>query len=337
MKGGRLIRIGEIQVRDDYPEPQITHPDQVKIRVRYAAVNADDYNAFRGVLGKVYADDALFHEMSGEIVQVGPLAAELGFRVGDRVSRNVLKGCGACPMCRKGKGNLCTELSSFGASSEYIVCNANSVVKLPDDISLEEGALYWLTATCTRCIERLAIQPGSSVLIMGGGATGLTLLQLVMKRMPSFVMLSEPFAPKRALAKKLGASIVIDPTQENILERSLEVTMGAGFDVVIDAAGTCSALENAAELLCRGGKLMLFSNYRVDEYIHLSLMDMYWKEYTIYSSYGASDSSYTGIQANTLHHFNIKVLIDRVLPLSEMQKALELYGSGSCLRLLLRI
>ena len=337
MKGGRLTRVGEIQVRDDYPEPQITRPNQVKIRVRYAAINADDYNTYRGVLGKVYRDNALFHEMSGEIVEAGPQAEELGFHIGDRVSRNVLKGCGACPMCRKGKGNLCTEVISYGASSEFLVCAANNVVKLPDSISLKEGALYWLAATCTRCVERLDSQPGSSILIMGGGATGLMLLQLVMKRMPSFVMLSEPVPPKRELAKRLGASIVIDPTRENILERSLEATMGAGFDVVIDAAGESSALENAAELLSRGGKLMLFSNYRVDEYIHLSLMDMYWKEYTVYSSYGAGDAPYTSIYANTLQHLDIKILIDRVLPLSEMQHALDLYGTGRYLRLLLQI
>lgn len=337
MRGGRMVGLRKIRIADDYPEPQIARPEEVKIRVRYAAVNSDDYNSFCGELGMLYPDGGLFHEMSGEIVELGPLAMEQGFRVGDKVSRNVLKGCGSCPQCRRGRSNLCTERSNCGASSEYLVCGVNSVVRLPAHIDLKAGALYWLVATCTRCIERLRIEPGSSVLIMGGGASGQMLLQLVMKRMPSVVMISEPVAFKRELARRMGASVVIDPGSESLAEITLEVTNGLGVDVIIDAAGVCAALDNVTGLLARGGKLMLFSNYRIREQLHVNLMDMYWKEYTIYSSYGAGDATYTGMDAHTLQYFDLNSLIARVLPLEEMQKALELYGTGKYLRILLKI
>lgn len=336
MRVGRLVQTGKIQIEEDWPEPKITRPDQVLVRVRYCGINADDYNVYRGNLGQVYSDQCLFHEMSGEIIDLGLEAAAQGLSVGDRVSRNVLTGCGCCPMCRKGLTNLCMEAISPGASAQIMVCDARTLVRLPDDVSLEDGVLYWLAATCTRCVERLDIQPGSSVLILGGGATGLMILQLVNRRMPSMVVVSEPIAAKRRLALELHADVVIDPSTDNIEEQTLELTDGLGFDVVIDACGAVGALESATDLLCRGGKLMLYSNYRIDEYLNLNLMEMYWKEFTIFSSFGARESRYTQMNATLLHHLNIHCLIDQVLPLDDMQKALEMYGTGQYLRLLIQ-
>lgn len=337
MRSGRLRKTGSIQVGDDFPEPQITQPDEVKIRVRYAAVGADDYKSFRGELGRIYNDEALFQGMSGEVVEIGAVAKNLGLQVGDRVSRNMLRGCGICPMCRKGRENLCTDGVYYGASSEYLLCHANSIVRLPEEVSMEEGALYWLTATCIRCIERLHIEAGSSVLILGGGTAGQILLQLVMKCLPSVVMLSDPIASKRLLAKRMGASIVIDPSSEDFTGRALEVTGGIGFDIAIDASGVKGALENALESLARGGKLMLFSNYGLGEYFHIDLMDLYWKEYTICTSFGADNASYTSLSGSILNRLTLFPLIDQILPLEEMQKALEMYGTRQYMQLLLKI
>lgn len=337
MRGARLLENGVVEVRDNYPEPVITDPNQVKIRVKYCAVNADDYSTYCGLLGKVYSDDGLFHEMSGEIVEAGAEAERAGFQIGQRVSRNILQGCGNCPACRSGMSNLCSERLCNGASSEYYVCNINSVVKLPDSIDYEEGSLYWLVSTCTRCIEKLDIKPGNSVLVLGGGATGIMLLQLVMKRMPSIVMVSEPIQRKRKLALQLGADIAIDPNSESLVAESLKATEGQGFDVIIDAMGVCSALANIPALLARGGKLMLFSNYGISDHLSLNLMDMYFKEVSILTSFGVSSSSYTAMTAGTLHHLNIKSIIDDILPLEEVQKALNMYGTGQYFRLLIRI
>lgn len=92
------------------------------------------------------------------------------------------------------------------------------------------------------------------MLVLGGGASGLLLLQLLKKRMPSILAVSEPGSQaKRSLAHKLGADLVIDPATERIEELILMYSDGQGFDVVIDAAGELSAIENAVGLLARGG------------------------------------------------------------------------------------
>ena len=155
--------------------------------------------------------------------------------------------------------------------------------------------------------------------------------------MPSIFAVSEPVAAKRALARSLGADLVIDPATERIEELILTHSDGQGFDAVIDAAGELSAIENAVGLLARGGTLMLFSNYKANDLLKLSLMELYWKEVTILTSFGADTSNYTADSANILRHLNIACLIDQILPLDEFQHAMQLYGSRQCLRILLKI
>ena len=152
--------------------------------------------------------------------------------------------------------------------------------------------------------------------------------------MPSILAVSEPVAAKRALARSLGADLVIDPATERIEELILMYSDGQGFDAVIDAAGELSAIENAVGLLARGGTLMLFSNYKANDLLKLSLMELYWKEVTILTSFGIDTSNYTADSANILRHLNIACLIDQILPLDEFQHAMQLYGSRQCLRIL---
>ena len=92
MKSANLVQIGKIVIDEHCPEPKLTSPEQTLVRVRYAAINADDYSAFAGYLGRVYNSQRLLHEFSGEIVALGPQAAAQGFAVGDHVGWSVTVG-----------------------------------------------------------------------------------------------------------------------------------------------------------------------------------------------------------------------------------------------------
>ncbi len=337
MKEAILTDHGKIEIHTDCPMPVIQNPEDVIIRVRYCGINADDFASYTGRLGRIYSDRRLFHEISGEIYDLGSIATSLGFAKGDRVTRDPLHGCGYCPMCRRGLPHLCSENFVPGGSAEYVLYSAKSLVHLPDEISLEKGCLFWLFATCVRCVEKTQICPGSNVLILGGGASGLVLLQLIKKKLPASVVVVEPIASKRKTALELGADIVLDPAADSIEEVTLEITNGLGFDVVIDASGTCAADENITDVLGRGGKLMLFSNYGVDEQMTINLLEMYWKEYTIYSSFGATQAYYTSLDASILKNVDINSIIDQIMPLEEMEKALNMYGTGRYKRILLKL
>lgn len=333
MKCVKLYHPGQLEIVE-VPEPAKWAEDEVKIRVRYGAINADDYNIFIGKTGQIYADFGIFHEISGEIVDLGSYSRRAGFHKGDKVAASPFLPCGSCPSCRAGKLNLCYERFGNGRLAEYVIVNHKQLFRIPKDISLEKGCLSWLAVTCTRCIEYLDLQPGKSVLILGGGSAGQILTQMAKKRMPSLLAVSEPVSSKRLLALENGADVVIDSTAENLMSRGLELTNGIGFDVIIDAAGDFLALQNSVDLLSRGSRLMIFASYDIFSRLQLNLADLYWKECSISTIYGAANASYSGVDTQVLTNLSLDPLIGKKFPIEQIGQAFEAYGSRLFTRIL---
>lgn len=336
MKSVRLDYSGHLVI-EDVPVPQLSSDSQVKIRVRYAAINADDYAMYTGRLGTRYVNAGLMHEFSGEIVETGSAAASMGLKVGDKVSGRPLISCGICHYCRTGKPNLCIEARQTGVLDEYILRDLSAVVRLPKGLSLQAGALSWLATNTLTAVERLGISAGHRVLIHGGGATGLLFLSVIKDRYPSLLVVSEPIEAKRHLALKLGADVVFNPDERKIHEQTLAYTNGLGFDYIIDAAGNAEIFKYTLDCLARGGSILLFSNYPLQEKISFTLSDIYWKEATILSAYGSRHSSFTDMNADYLVHLNLERFISRVMPAEQITEALELYGTRQELRILIEL
>lgn len=336
MRCARLYYPGRVEIID-VEEPKIRKSGDVKIRVDYGALNADDYNVFIGKQGQAYSDFGLFHEISGTIVELGKDGMKTGLDVGNRVAASPFIPCGTCPACRSGRWNLCSEMSSQGLLAEYVVLDHTRLFKIPEGVSSQEGSLTWLALNCVRCMEQLSVRPGQRILILGGGSSGQILIQLAKKHMPSLLAVSEPMQSKRTLAYQHGADVAIDSTAENLLRRSLELTEGAGFDIIIDAAGDALALQNSLSLLSRGGKLMVFASYDITSRLSLNLADLYWKESMIMAIYGASNAPYTVADTNILSHLSLKPLIGKIFPLSDLQAAFEAYGTRLYTRILVRM
>lgn len=336
MKSLRLYRPGQLEFVN-ISEPVIKSDSDVKIAVRFGAIQTDDFNIYSGKMGQTYSDFGLFHEVTGEVVEVGSRAKYMGFSVGDRVATSPFNPCGACPACRSGRLNLCSETVSDGMMAEYVVVSYRRLYKIPGEISLKDGCLTWLSLNCARCIERLEMLPGQSVLILGAGSAGQMILQMAKHRMPSLLVISDPMANKRALAKKNGADVVIDPISENLYTDSLKLTNGAGYDYIIDAAGDITELQNSIDLLSRGGKCMIFASYGVSSHLNLYLPDMYWKECQIMTQYGTAFSPYSQQDTKILTRLSLDSMIDKVYPLEDVEKAFEDYATKKYLRILVEV
>ncbi len=92
------------------------------------------------------------------------------------------------------------------------------------------------------------------------------------------VTVSDPVPEKRALALKLGAQHVIDPTKEDIVKRGMEITNGRGYDILYDVAGVPKAAPAMLELLAYGGTVVYFAVFPMDYYLPVNLYDLYAKE-----------------------------------------------------------
>ncbi|HVI42127.1 MAG TPA: alcohol dehydrogenase catalytic domain-containing protein [Anaerovoracaceae bacterium] len=270
----------------DCPEPQISQPDDVKIKISYASVCGSDLHTYKGEMDLLYGEAKqipLGHEASGVIVELGPDATNKGLKVGDKVTYYYNLHCGKCYYCRNGQEQFCLNMKiNMSAMAEYLVVNEQQVFKLPEEVDLSEAVFIEPISVCLHGIDLCRIKPGARVAISGGGGMGQILLQLAKLSGAVDLTMIEPVAGKREIALMLGASHALDPFTQNIQEEALKITNNLGFDAVIEASGSTGACQAAYDIVGRGGVLEFFAALYNPAYnFPLNLFNAFFKEITI--------------------------------------------------------
>ncbi len=322
---------------EDVPDP-ITGPNQVKVKIAYCGLCGTDPENLEGRFGlfspEVYKQSRILgHEASGIIAEVGKNIKS--YKVGQRVAMNFRSACGACYYCRNRMEHFClTAEGSSGSFAEYAVYPESAIYPLADDVSLEIGSLLEPVSVAVHAIDQARVTTGSSVAICGGGPIGLLCLEMALKAGAARTLVSEPIAEKRALAKKLGADVVVDPLKEDLIAAGKKLTDGRGFSTVIDASGNINAAKQAVLLADNGGTILWAAVYGKDVEIGVSPFLMYAKELTITSTF-VSPYSFPRALA-LLSKLELKPLITDIVPLKEIMKAFELHKKGKSIKILIQ-
>jgi len=256
----------------DVPEPQITSVTQVKVRVAYASICGYELMIYKGTAGE-NPNDALGHEASGIVTEVGSQVSSI--RVGDHVTLNPYSYCGYCENCLRGLPSYCMNLSLTVPAfmSEYVVLEQEQVLAIPEEMPLLEGCLIEPLSVCLRAIEKAKLGYNRNLLIIGGGAMGLLTLQAAQLHPVEKIVLLEPNAEKRKMAREMGATLILDPSGEDVYYHLMDATGGMGFDAIIEASGNSQCVTFGFNLLARGGNLVLLhipypENILLFSYIH---------------------------------------------------------------------
>ncbi len=192
---------------------------------------------------------ALGHEFSGIVEEVGEEVQ--GFNAGDRVCVQPTIYDGECLSCRRGLVNCCDKngfigLSGWGGGmSEHIVVPQDSVKKLPDNVSLEIGALVEPLAVGWHAVSISPYKPGDQALVVGGGPIGLAVVQVLKAKGCDNIIVSEISPRRKQYAKEFGAHHVIDPSKDDAVAEVKRLTNGEGVDIAFDAAGVQVGLDTA--------------------------------------------------------------------------------------------
>jgi (R,R)-butanediol dehydrogenase/meso-butanediol dehydrogenase/diacetyl reductase/L-iditol 2-dehydrogenase len=230
--------------------------------------------------------------------------------------------------------HFCGNVSwASGAFAEYAVYKEGLVFTLPDNVGLDHGALLEPVAVAVHAIDRSNIRPGSSVAISGAGPIGLLILELALRAGATKVLVSEPVAEKRQLAKKLGADAVVDPLKEDLQAVGRELTEGRGFDTVVEASGNLGAAKQAVYLADKCGTIVWAAVYPDDAEISINPFYMYANELTIRSVFV---SPYCFPRAmNLLPKLDLKPIISEIIPLKDIEKAFEIHKKGKSIKILI--
>ena len=250
-KGQQQFSIEEVAT----PSPG---PGQVLVRVKYSAICGTDVHGF--LYDVVPPGSVMGHEYCGAIAELGPDTSR--WRVGDRV----VGGGGVNPsgVERAARSEPRYNFRTMGytakalrAYAEYVVLEEWEPIPIPEGVPDETAALCEPCSVAVHAVRESKLRLGDAAVVLGAGPIGMFCLQVARAAGAGSVIVSEPAPARKDAALELGADAVIDPTEEDVIERVVELTGGRGPDVVFDCAGAGSTLDQAMSMVRRGGQVVL--------------------------------------------------------------------------------
>ncbi|OJX73243.1 alcohol dehydrogenase catalytic domain-containing protein [Leifsonia sp. 71-9] len=234
---------------------------EVLIRVAYTGICGSDIHGYTGDNGRRSIGQIMGHESSGVIEAFGPGKRPAALAVGDAVTFNpvVLPVEDRAVFADReqhspGKSVIGVDPSRFASFADYVIVPAVNVLRLPDGMPIEHGALVEPTAVALHAIRRAGVTAGSRVLVLGGGPIGQSLvLALTALGVPG-IHVTEISPARRALIAGMGVP-TIDPSAADPLG-ALELD-GGPVDIAIDAVGSSRSLADALRCTALGGTVCL--------------------------------------------------------------------------------
>ena len=310
--------------------------DEVLIRIDSATICGTDQHIIEG---KFWAKPpvVLGHEFSGYVERVG--SAVRICEPGNLVSVEPHVYCGCCKPCRLGKPHLCLDRLAWGINlnggfEQYATVRMDTVYRVPEGITAEEAALGEITGCCMHGIERVGIELGDTVVILGGGAAGLILARLAELRGAARIIVSEPNAARRDQIRAFGSWQFVDPLNENLAAIVAGATGDLGADVVIEAAGRPETAEQAVELVCHGGRVLFFGVAAPGQRASIEPNRIFAREITIV---GSIRNPFTHHQVmEILPRLRLKNIVTHRFPLEEIGEAFAVAHRGDGLKICIK-
>ena len=267
---------------DEAPEP-VAGPAQVVVDVQAAGICGTDIHATQGLF-PWSPPLVLGHEYTGVVRAVGRGVSKK--LIGRAVACEPSYGCGECAECDAGRVSQCRRLTRVGGFAERVALPAANVHPLPPGLDAVTAALTEPAACCLAGLERFPIERGATAVVIGGGIMGLLTMVLARRRGAKRLILSDPLEERRAIAKKLGANVVIDPAKENVRERVMALTGERGAELVCEAVGKPELVAEAMTLVKTGGVLQLVGVSPKGSETPLRLWDVHYREIRIGGAFG---------------------------------------------------
>ena len=267
---------------DDAPEP-VAAPGQVVVDVHAAGICGTDIHATQGLFPWT-PPLIMGHEYSGIVRDVGRGVSRR--LIGKAVACEPSYGCGQCLACANRRISQCPRATRVGGFAERVALPLSCTHPLPRGLDPVTAALAEPAACCLSGLEMYRMPRDATVLVIGGGIMGLITMAMAKTRGAKRLILSDPIPERRAIARKLGAQVVIDPTRESLDARMRELTKGRGVDVVCEAVGKPELVVEALRLVRPTGVVQLVGVNPKGSRLPLDLFDVHFREISIHGAYG---------------------------------------------------
>ena len=340
MKALRKMQAGRGLSMETAPVPAIGAAD-VLVRVKTASICGTDLHIYgwdRWSQGRIKPPLTLGHEFCGVVERVGEEVTAV--KAGDFVSAEMHVNCGHCHQCRLGEAHICQNLRIIGidqdgAFAEFVKIPASNIWKLDPAIPEHYGAILDPLGNAVHTVLAGPIA-GQTALVTGCGPIGLMSIAVAKACGSSTVFATETNEKRRAMAKKMGADVVLNPAAEDAVGRILSETNGTGVDVLLEMSGNPTAIQQGFKALRAGGRASLLGI--PTENVPLDLVnDVIFKGATVQGIYGRRMYE-TWVQMTALlkaGRLDLEPLFGERAPLEKFENAFTLLQGGLAGKVLL--
>lgn len=248
---------------EDKPRPTIKEPGDAIVRITSSTICGTDLHILKGDLPAVIDGRILGHEGIGVVEEVGPGVSE--FHVGDKVIISCVTACLKCDFCKRGMYSHCRHGGWIlgylidGTQAEYVRIPQADGSLYPFPVGADEEAMVMLSdilPTGFECgVLNGQVKPGDTVAIVGAGPVGLAVLLTAQFYSPAAIIMIDLDDKRLAVAKKLGATNLINSADGFAAKHVMELTEGAGVDVAIEAVGVPATFAICQDIVAAGGRI----------------------------------------------------------------------------------
>jgi L-iditol 2-dehydrogenase len=339
VKVARFHSPGDIRI-EEAPEP-VPGPGDVKIRVRNCSTCGTDVKISKFGHHHIRPPRVMGHEIAGEIAEVG--ADVTGWRPGDRVQVIAAIPCGQCEECRRGRMTVCPNQESMGyhydgGFAEYTVVPAKVLAvdglnRIPDGLGFDEASVAEPLACVLNGQELARVGDGDDVVIIGAGPIGCLHVRLARSRGAARVFLADLNPERLAMsAERVAPDAALHGS--DLVDQVLKLTDGRGADVVITAAASGAAQEQALQMAARQGRISFFGGLPKDNPVIACDSNLvHYRELTIVGANGSSPShNARALDLIASGAVPVADLITDHLPLSQVLEGIEIVGRGTAIK-----
>ncbi|KAG6002446.1 hypothetical protein E4U21_003089 [Claviceps maximensis] len=327
------------------PKPTLPSPHHVIVAVNYTGICGSDVHYWHhGAIGHFVVKEpmVLGHESAGTVIEAGDEVTHL--KPGDRVAIEPGYGCRRCTYCRAGKYNLCEQMI-FAATPPYDgtltglwASPADFCYKLPDGVSLQEGALIEPLAVAVHIVKQARVQPGQSVVVMGAGPVGLLCAAVARAYGASKVASVDIVQSKLDFAREFASTHtylsqrMAPEDNARAIKQHLDLPQGA--DIVIDASGAEPSIQTSLHTVRVGGTYVQGGMGKND--ITFPIMALCLKEVTARGSFRYGPGDYElAIELVASGKIDVKKLISTVVSFDKAEEAFKKVKEGEVIKILI--
>jgi threonine dehydrogenase-like Zn-dependent dehydrogenase len=319
----KTIRFDELPV----PEPG---PRQALVKVKACALCTWEQRSYTGE--EPFYPLSSGHEVSGELVKIGrDVFTEA--EIGDRVVASVLTRCGYCESCRRGMDNICDnshkalhdiDVAGPAGLAEYILLEDYQLYRGSPQAPFEELCLAEPLACVIRSVRSAGVERGDRVVVAGAGIMGILHL-ILLKKAGATVYVSELDGHRIEFAQEMGADAIIEAGDGSFLEQVRALTDGRGADTIFCAVSVGTVVQQAVEAVAKGGRVHVYASIH-PRGIRISIdPNLFHSKEIVLTGTMSQDREdmRQAVQMISSGAIDLRLLISRTFPLSELEQALQ--------------